>query len=322
MGSLMGSFANGPALLFASRILEGLGFVSVAVAAPTMILGLTHPSEVRMTLSIWSCYVPAGMAVILVLAPLLSGFGWRGMWQVNTLILTAYAILVTMDGRRSSDRSLGRGVRTRQLWEDLCKTSASIGPCLLAAMFSTYSLMWLAVMGFLPTLLMEEYGVKTDDASFLTALMVAVNVPGNLSGGWLLQKGVRRSRLIIWVIVIMGGCSVIIYSPSVPFMVRYLACLAFSGCGGALPASLTSGVPVHAPEPRLVGTTNGLITQGSNLGQVIGPPILALIVSATGWEGAPWFLGSVAGIGILLAFCLVRLEIRGESNSRRKSLYS
>jgi MFS family permease len=142
--------------------------------------------------------------------------------------------------------------------------------------------------------------------------MVAMNVPGNLSGGWLLHRGLRRSRLVVSAIVIMGLCSLAIYSASLPFFVRYLACLAFSGCGGVLPASLMSGVPVHAPQPRLVGTTNGLVVQGSNLGQVIGPPALALIVSATGaWEGASWFLGGVALVGLFLAFCLARLESGG-----------
>jgi MFS family permease len=313
-GSLAGSWSDGAALLFATRILEGLGFVSVAVAGPALIFRVTNPTDIRIALSLWSCYVPGGIAVIMLVAPFLTGiFGWRGLWQVNAGILAFYAIFVSFYARRLPGRSSGRSVRPGQLWEDLRRTSSSTGPLLLAATFSTYALMWLAVMGFLPTLLIEGYGVKPDHASFLTALMVGVNVPGNLSGGWLLQRGFRRSRLIIAAILIMGLCSLAIYSPSLPFWVRYLACLAFSACGGVLPASIMSAVPVLAPDPRLVATANGLIVQGSNLGQVIGPPTLALIVSATGgWEGAPWFLGSVALVGVFLGSLLARLESRRE----------
>jgi len=311
-GSLTGSWSEGSSLLLATRILEGLGFVSVGVATPALIFRVTRPRDIRIALSMWSCYVPAGIAVMMVLTPFLTGlFGWRGLWQVNAAILTAYAFFVAFATRRLTGRSGRRASRPKQLWEDMKKTCTSAGPLLLAANFSTYALMWLAVMGFLPTLLIEKYGVKADHAAFLTALMVAMNVPGNLTGGWLLQRGLRRSRLIVSGIVIMGLCCLTIYSPSLPFLVRYLACLAFSGFGGVLPASLMSGVPVHAPEPRLVGTTNGLIVQGSNLGQVIGPPALALIVSATGaWEGATWFLGGVAMVGVFLAYCLARLEGR------------
>jgi MFS family permease len=313
-GSLTGSWSDGAALLFATRILEGLGFVSVAVAAPALIFRVTNPTDIRIALSLWSCYVPGGIAVIMLVAPFLTGiFGWRGLWQVNAGVLASYAIFVSFYARRLPGRPSGRSVRPGQLWEDLRRTSSSTGPLLLAATFSTYALMWLAVMGFLPTLLIEGYGVKPDHASFLTALMVGVNVPGNLSGGWLLQRGFRRSRLIITAILIMGLCSLTIYSPSLPFRVRYLACLAFSACGGVLPASIMSAVPVLAPDPRLVATANGLIVQGSNLGQVIGPPTLALIVSATGgWEGAPWFLGSVALVGVFLGSLLARLESRRE----------
>ncbi len=313
-GSLAGSWSDGAALLFATRILEGLGFVSVAVAAPALIFRVTNPTDIRIALSLWSCYVPGGIAVIMLVAPFLTGiFGWRGLWQVNAGILAFYAIFVSFYARRLPGRSMGRSVRPGQLWEDLRRTSSSTGPLLLAATFSTYALMWLAVMGFLPTLLIEGYGVKPDHASFLTALMVGVNVPGNLSGAWLLQRGFRRSRLIIAAILIMGLCSLAIYSPSLSFWVRYLACLAFSACGGVLPASIMSAVPVLAPDPRLVATANGLIVQGSNLGQVIGPPTLALIVSATGgWEGAPWFLGSVALVGVFLGSLLARLESRRE----------
>ena len=318
-GSLAGSWSGGPGLLFATRIVEGLGFMGVAVAAPALIFRVTNPSDVRIALSLWSCYVPAGIALIMILAPFLTGiFSWRGLWQVNAGISAAYALFVARSTKGLAGRSRGRPVRLKQLWTDMGTISTSAGPLLLAMTFSAYALMWLAVMGFLPTLLIEGHGLKPDHASFLTAFMVAMNVPGNLVGGWLLQRGLRRPWLIVSAIVIMGLCSAAVYSPSLPFFASYLACLVFSGCGGVLPASVMSAVPVHSPEPRLVGTTNGLIVQGSNLGQVIGPPTLALIVSAAGgWEAAPWFLGSVAVVGVFLALFLARLERRQEGAHRQ-----
>jgi MFS family permease len=109
----------------------------------------------------------------------------------------------------------------------------------------------------------------------------------------------------------MGLCSLGIYAEGLPFLMRYLACLAFSACGGLLPAAIMSAVPLYAPEPRLVGSTNGLIVQGSNLGQVIGPPVLAIVVSAAGgWHAAPWFLGIVAVAGLILSSYLHLLEKR------------
>jgi MFS family permease len=311
-GSLVGSWSTGPPLLFATRVLEGLGFISVAVAAPALIFRITRPRDLRLSLSLWSCYLPAGVAAIMVIAPSLdAALGWRGLWQVNAGVLSAYAAGVAIATKPRSGRSSGAGTRPRPVWQDVRKTSTATGPLLLALIFAAYALMWLAVMGFMPTLLTESYGVKSADASYLTALMVAVNVPGNLAGGWLLQRGWGRERLIAAAIAVMGLCSLGIYAEGLPFLMRYLACLAFSACGGLLPAAIMSAVPLYAPEPRLVGSTNGLIVQGSNLGQVIGPPVLAIVVSAAGgWHAAPWFLGIVAVAGLILSSYLHLLEKR------------
>lgn len=312
VASLVGSLANGAALLLATRIMEGLGYLSVAVAVPGLIISVSEPRDLRVALSIWSSYYPAGAATIMIFAPFLTAaLGWRGLWQVNSAIPAAYAAWVAVSIRGLPGQTVGPAVRLRQLWQDMRITSTSMGPLLLATIFSTYALMWLAVMGFLPTLLIEGYKVSPEHASFLTALMVAANVPGNLAGGWFLQRGFRRPPLIISAIVIMGSCSLTIYSASLPFIIRYLSCLIFSACGGVLPAAVTSAVPILSPRPGLVATTSGLIQQGSSLGQVVGPPALALIVSTIGgWQAAPWFLGSVAAVGTFLSFFLACWERR------------
>ena len=49
----------------------------------------------------------------------------------------------------------------------------------------------------------------------------------------------------------------------------YLAILTFSLVSGLIPTALSSGASVLAPSRAQLGATNGLIKQGSNLGQVI-----------------------------------------------------
>ena len=135
--------------------------------------------------------------------------------------------------------------------------------------------------------------------------MVAVNIPGNLLGGWLLQRGFRRGRIIVGASVTMGLAGLVIFSSGFPFSLQYLSCLLFSGVGGLIPAAVFGGSPVLAPHPKLLATTNGLILQGSNLGQVLGPPLLAWTVSATGtWQSAPWILTAAAACGIVLSVFL------------------
>jgi MFS family permease len=310
--SLTGSLSQGATTLLATRIVEGLGLLMIAVSAPALIVRVTRPQDMRLALSAWSCWLPAGAGIIMLLTPLILSFSdWRGLWQLNALILTAYAFWVSRKTPPLAAPPGGHRIALGLLWRDIRRTSTSVAPALLALIFSTYTFQWLAVMGFLPTLLVEDYGLSSNLASVLTAMMVAMNVPGNLTGGWLLHRGLRRWPLIATASLLMGLCSLAIYSSTLPFFIRYLGCLIFSGVGGLLPASVMSAVPVHAPTPELIGTTNGLIVQGAQLGQVVGPPALALIVSKLGgWASAPWLLLTAAAAGVSLSVALGLLERR------------
>ena len=312
LGSLAGSFAQGAAFLLATRALEGLGFVFTVVTAPAMVARVTNPKDMRVSLSIWSCFLPAGASLIMLLVPLaILKLGWREIWQVNAAVLVVYALWLRKGTAMLAAPAAGPKKGLGRVWRDLRLTVTSAGPVLLAAIFTTYALQWLCVMGFLPTLLTEEYGLGAGRASVLTAVMVAMNVPGNLLGGWLLHRGLRRWKLIAFGSVVMGLCSLGIYSGGLPFLARYAACLLFSLIGGLLPASALGGAPVYAPTPQQLATTNGLIMQGGQFGQVIGPPILALIVSqGGGWKAAPWLLGGSAVVGVILSFGLAALEAK------------
>jgi MFS family permease len=309
-GSFIGAMSGSPALLLGTRVLEGLGFLIIATSAPSLIFKIVRPNQIRVALGIWSAFVPIGMTLVMVGSPLIVGLsGWRGLWQANALILLGYA-LVLMNRTRDLTRTAG-GTKTgwRLILEDVWKTATAPGPAVLALIFSTYALEWVTVMGFFPTLLMENRGFQAGSSSLLTAVMVAVNIPGNFMGGWLLQRGWRRWRIIAFSSLIMAVGSLVIFNPGFPFALQYLSCLIFSGVGGMIPAAVFGGVPVFAPSRKLVATTNGLIIQGSQLGQVIGPPLLAWTVSATGtWQAAPWLLVTSAFLGTSLSLVLAVLE--------------
>jgi MFS family permease len=310
LGSLAGSFAPGAFFLLATRAMEGMGFLITVVAAPAMVAQVTRPGDIRVALSVWSCFLPAGASTIMLFVPLVNvSLGWRGLWLANSAILAAYTFWLMKGTVHLAVQAAGLRRRQGQVWRDLRLTATSPGPVLLAAIFTTYALQWLAVMGFLPTLLAEEYGLSSGRASVFTAIMVAMNVPGNLMGGWFLQRGFSRWKLIAFASLVMGACSLAIYSPTLPFAARYTGCLLFSLVGGLLPASVLGAAPMYAPNPNLVATTNGLLMQGGQLGQVIGPPVLALMVSmGGGWKSAPWLLGGSAAAGVALSLGLAVLE--------------
>ena len=310
IGCLLGSFADSFSGLLATRFLEGTGFLAVIVSAPTLIFQVVKPKDMTVALSIWTCYLPAGASLMMILVPfILTGTDWKGLWQINAVILMAYTLLLSKKTSHIKFMNPSTSVTVKKLMQDVIITSTSAGPLILALIFVTYALQWLSVMGFLPTLILEKYGFSKSMASILTASIVFVNIFGNLAGGRLLKRGILRWKLIAFACMVMGLSSIAIYSVDDSFILNYTGCLIFSIFGGLIPASILGAVPDYAPSKNLIATTNGLVIQGGQAGQVMGPPILAYLVSQTGsWSSGSWFLGSVALLGLVLSLFLSRLK--------------
>jgi MFS family permease len=311
--SVIGAAAPDATVLLATRFVEGLGFMATVTAAPALIVRTSSRVDQRLAFGFWSGYMPAGSALMMLASPpLLSASGWRGLWLVNGALMFAAALLVAAATRGLSRPRVGTPHGLEQAVADILRALRRPGPLALALAFGSYTLQYLAVLAFLPTLLVEEDAMSPGQAAVLTALANAANMLGTFAGGWLLHKGAPRWAMIAAGSLIMGMASLAIFAPALPFGLRYGAVVAFTLLGGAVPPAVFSGAAAHAPSPTLVGTTTGLIMQGSNLGQSIGPPAVAKLAAATGgWTWSPAVLLAAAAVGSALALLLRRLERRG-----------
>jgi cyanate permease len=166
-------------------------------------------------------------------------------------------------------------------------------------------------MIWLPTFLVEERGASAGLASLMTALMVLVNVPGNIGGGWLLAHGIRRGPLVLAACAVMVVTDIGMLTSALPDALRYFSCLAFSMCAGVIPACIFSGVVVHAKTPEHIGTTNGMVMQTSQAGQFLGPLLLAWLASNFGgWGASLWAMLAFAAGGALCGYAVLRIESR------------
>lgn len=311
--SLLGAAAPGSAVLLLSRFVEGLGFIVVVVATPGLIVRATAPSDLKLAFGAWGAYMPAGTATMMLVSPaIIDPFGWRGLWIANAAIVGLFTLALAAATRamRATGQPRRHGGVAAGVLHDGWRTLTSPGPPLLALIFASYTLQFLAVFGFLPTIMIDQ-GVGAGAAAALSAFAIAVNVIGNLAGGVLLSRGLPRWGLIAGASLAMGLCALGIYQPGLAFWPRYGLAVALSLVGGMIPASVLGAAPVHAPAPRLVATTNGLIMQGSNLGQTVGPPALAALASATGgWQWSPAVLMSAALVCLSLSLVLRALDRR------------
>jgi MFS family permease len=305
-GGLLGAASAGFASLLVARFFEGAGFILFTVAGTALMAQAAPAPHVRAkALALWSAYMPAGGSLALFAAPLVIGsYGWRGLWLVLALAAAAAFVLVA---RYAVAPPHGSIASLRLVAESL----AQRGGVVLSLMFAFYVAQWTSVMIWLPTFVVDVRGGSTAAASLLTALMVLINVPGNLAGGWLLAHGVRRGRLTVAAFAIMALCSTGMLLELLPDAARFALVLAFSACAGVIPAAVFSGVPLHARTPQHIATTNGMVMQSSQAGQFFGPILLAWLASHYGgWAASLSAMLAFAACGTACGFAIGAIERR------------
>jgi CP family cyanate transporter-like MFS transporter len=308
LGGIGALIASGETALLLSRFAEGVGLVSVAVSAPALLSAASSPADRRFALGIWSSYMPAGVGLVMLLAPLMMHLsGWRGVWLASLAVVLLAALAI-----HRCRQAYHLPVRTAAKSHPLTTAKEALAqpvPWLLAIAMGCWTLQHFALIIWLPTFLREQRDLSPIVVSLLSCLMVLVNVPGNLIGGSLLQRHFKRGNLIAFASLVTGLSGVGIFLDVLPDLLRYALCLTLSFAGGLIPASVLSASASFARTPQQIGTLQGLFMQCGNLGPFIGPPLIAMLVAASGlWRDALWVTGAAAVVGGVLGLVVRRYE--------------
>lgn len=308
LSSMVGSAATGFAWLLALRVLEGMGFLLIAMPAPGLIRRSVKPSELGARMGWWGSYMPIGSAIGLFLGPwVLQATSWQTWWIVlgctSMLAFLAVWRMVPADAAHAlvATTPANDGWRPR-----LALTLRSPGPWLVSLGFMLYSSQWMGVIGFLPTLY-GQAGLSAKLAGVLTAAVAAANLLGNVASGQLQKRGWSPARCLQTGFVLMGLCALLAYvqvggEPLAPLWLRFVAVFLFSATGGLIPATLFTTAMHLAPSPSTVSTTVGFMQQWSCVGQFAGPPLVAAVAMwMGGWQFTWMVTGSMCVLGWLLA---------------------
>jgi len=307
-GGVLGAAAWGFVSLLLARFLEGVGFIAFVVSAVVLMNASAGNARDRAkALGLWSSYMPTGGTIALLAAPwVISAWGWRGLWMVFAIGAVAAAIALA---RFSPASKYGQVSSMRLVAESLM----SRGNLAMALLFAFYVAQWTSIMVWLPTFLVDEHRLSAGAAALATALYVLINAPGNLAGGWLLARGVPRGTLVVTGALIAALCEVGMLADVLPPAARYVLVLAFSFSAGVIPASVFSGLPLHARTPQHIGTGNGIVMQASQIGQFLAPLALAWIATQFGWHANLWALLAFAAGAVSCGVAIGAIETRMKS---------
>ncbi|QIL73054.1 MFS transporter [Diaphorobacter sp. HDW4B] len=283
--------------LITTRVVEGLGFLLIVVAAPAVLNRLTPPERRLIVFGIWSCFMGAGISLSMLLGPVLGD--WHVLWIVDgaLALLIAFGVALKVRPAASNKNQALSMPTSKEIWS----VAGSPAPLFLALAFGAYNLQFFAFMSFLPSFLMEHAHLTLPQAGIAAAITVAANMFGNLLAGWSLQRGARPAVLLAFTFAINGVLGSLIYLAPLSAWALIALCVIFSAIAGIIPGTCIATAPRIAPKPALAALSLGVLMQGNYLGQVVGPVMLGALMASWGWAAAGGQIAVAAVFGVALA---------------------
>lgn len=307
IGSLLPVFLGGTPTLLIGRFFEGLGFMMVVLGAPSLITLATAPRDRSLAFGFWGAYMPSGTSLAMLATPWLIALGgWHGLWYAFTGLAVLMSLLLAY-GR--PDYAAPPGPRPD--WQAMSGPLKAAGMWWIALCFACYTFQFNAIMNWLPTFLTGERQSSLNLASNLTAAMVGINIFGNLAGGYLMKRGWSRGACVSLGGALMGIFAIGTFAASLPDGLRFACCLLFSMGGGVIPGSVMSATTLHARSPAQISIVQGMIIQGSNIGQFLAAPFVAYVVGEQKhWDNILYLLVAAAGIAFVSGRMIALYERR------------
>ena len=310
IGASLGATSDSYAFLLASRILEGLGFLMVAVTMPGLISRISAPAWKSLALGIWGAFIPAAMSLMLVVAPVaMAHSGWRGLWWLTAVCSCLMAFLFLHYSKTLIPPPQGGPPASKG------HSRLNAGPLLITFSFTCYSALFAAVTAFLPTFWHETALVPLAKASLLASLAVTGNIVGNIAAGFLVGRGISLPLLLS--VALTGGsvCAALVFSGALPVSGQLLAALGFTTLAGLLPGAVFANIDVIAPSSKSLPLVTGMVFQGAGIGQVIGPAGLSYAVGSSGvWSGGALLIVATGVVGASVALLYGIREHRGRQS--------
>ena len=304
--------------MLAMRVVEGVGYACISVAAIAMMTRITQGARRNIALTLWSSYIPMSFAVPLLLASQLAGTGqWRWAFSGHALVLGALLVVAVFHLRArgskpavSSLTGLRGALRSPALY-------------LLGLTFACASFVQTGVLSVLSRVLADNYGVAIGVASSVGVLGMVFKIAGCLTVGPILNRGntavlVAASGVLL---SIAGGLAVGVLLPGFLWAIL-VGCVFFFGAG--LVVGLWALVPLAAPSRESLGAASGMVTQITLWGVLFGPPAAFAAVARGNWL---WESVNIAAGGVTIFACIVLVVRRFEQagavqNLTRQAVHS
>jgi nitrate/nitrite transporter NarK len=191
-GGLMMVLASTWPLQIAARLVAGAGGILLNVLMSKMVTDWFAGKEIDTAMAVFGNAAPVGIALALILLPLIAGAGGRiaALWVVEAYL---FAAILAMAFLYRAPQQSGHAASGQSIWPVRRALSAVLAAGLI---YGLWNASFVAVIGFGP-LMLTERGWTMAAASSTTSLvvwLVALSLP---LGGWLSDRTGRSSLILV-----------------------------------------------------------------------------------------------------------------------------
>lgn len=283
-GSILGLFSTSVFLLMLSRVIEGVGAGLISIAVPSIISMWFPPEKRGLPTGLWSSWQYVAQALCFFFGvSLTEKFGWQGSWYAGLIALIAGIALCILfvrapkvgegfaDEEAQQEVSILSGLKQRSVW------TASISMfCFCFACFGFVT--WAAQCWS------EALGMSLDTANRYVSLFAVISLPVVIIIGILMNHVNHRRFATIVCFGYIFAAAVAFILPSAKWVLAFVIIYPFFE--GAVSTVLWTIIPMTVDDTKYVSVAVALFTLTSNVGMLIGPPVVGAVAQAAGWKAA------------------------------------
>ena len=301
VGSLIGALSHSAGVFLISRVIEGVGAGVISVAVPTIIAGVFPPQKRGLPSGIWTSWQSTSQVVcFFCITPGIAAVGWRNVWYIGLVLAICAAVLslciVDIPGQDVSPRatesprqthSIHAALQERPMW---LVSFAMFCFCFVSVGFVT----WIAECW------VQTMGMKINLANQYVGILAIVAIPFIISAGKLMDM-VNRHRFAIAAYtgfaLVSAGSFLLPGTKVLPIFI-----IAYSIFDSAASSALWAIIPQTVREKDNIPIAVAVFILSSNLGMLIGPPLVGFTAELFGWKAVSVLFAAVIVPGTVAMF--------------------
>jgi predicted MFS family arabinose efflux permease len=272
--NLLSFFATSMFMLDVARLIEGIEFIGIIVAAPALIMATTAGQRQVRAMSLWSTYTPVGYTLGLLLAvPFAGTSSWRwtfivhgALFAIATLLGGLLPEIPRSAGQESANPRKSRFAELFAIYGEADPWKLSISNAFLVSI-------GLGTSTVMPAYLARTHHISVSTSSSILAVSNLAMIVGAVAAGYLLTRGVRTIYLYIAIAVAGMASGFLLYAPWITFSFAISTLLVWLLTTGAAVAILMALLPKVVQDPTRGGAAAGLVGQVMAFTNFITPPL-------------------------------------------------